>query len=48
MKDEGFIIGKNGVSRNVLAFQPAMIIPEEEIEAMLRALDQVLAGLSQT
>lgn len=48
MKDEGFIIGKNGVSRNVLAFQPAMIIPEEEIEAMLRALDQVLAGLSQS
>ncbi|MGE7824762.1 aspartate aminotransferase family protein [Paenibacillus sp. NPDC093718] len=48
MKDEGFIIGKNGVGRNVLAFQPAMIIPEEEIEAMLRALDKVLAGLSQT
>lgn len=48
MKDEGFIIGKNGVGRNVLAFQPAMIIPEEEIEAMLRALDQVLAGLSQS
>lgn len=48
MKEEGFIIGKNGVGRNVLAFQPAMIIPEEEIEAMLRALDKVLAGLSQT
>lgn len=48
MKEEGFIIGKNGVGRNVLAFQPAMMIPEEDIEAMLSALDKVLAGLSQT
>ncbi|MBU5347578.1 aspartate aminotransferase family protein [Paenibacillus lautus] len=47
MKEEGFIIGKNGVGRNVLAFQPAMMIPEEDIEAMLSALDKVLAGLSQ-
>lgn len=47
MKEEGFIIGKNGVGRNVLAFQPAMMIPEEEIGAMLSALDKVLAGLSQ-
>ncbi|MGG4344417.1 aspartate aminotransferase family protein [Paenibacillus lautus] len=48
MKEEGFIIGKNGIGRNVLAFQPAMMIPEEDIEAMLSALDKVLAGLSQT
>ncbi|MBT2765199.1 aspartate aminotransferase family protein [Paenibacillus sp. ISL-20] len=47
MKEEGFIIGKNGIGRNVLAFQPAMMIPEEDIEAMLSALDKVLAGLSQ-
>lgn len=47
MKEEGFIIGKNGVGRNVLAFQPAMVTPEEEIEAMLKALDNALAGLSQ-
>ncbi|GIO99394.1 aminotransferase [Paenibacillus lautus] len=46
MKEEGFIIGKNGIGRNVLAFQPAMMIPEEDIEAMLSALDKVLAGLS--
>ena len=38
---------QNGVGRNVLAFQPAMMIPEEDIEAMLSALDKVLAGLSQ-
>lgn len=46
MKDRGYIIGKNGVSRNVLAFQPAMITPWEEIEAMLNALDEVLGTLS--
>lgn len=46
MKDRGYIIGKNGVSRNVLAFQPAMITPWEEIEAMLNALDEVLSTLS--
>ncbi|SMG44484.1 4-aminobutyrate aminotransferase [Paenibacillus aquistagni] len=46
MKDRGYIIGKNGVSRNVLAFQPAMITPWEDIEAMLNALDEVLSTLS--
>lgn len=46
MKDRGYIIGKNGVGRNVLAFQPAMITPWEEIEAMLNALDEVLSTLS--
>ncbi|MBR2567808.1 MAG: aspartate aminotransferase family protein [Paenibacillus sp.] len=46
MKDRGYIIGKNGVGRNVLAFQPAMITPWEEIEAMLNALDEVLSMLS--
>lgn len=46
MKDRGYIIGKNGVGRNVLAFQPAMITPWEEIEAMLNALDEVLGTLS--
>ncbi len=46
MKDRGYIIGKNGVGRSVLAFQPAMITPWEEIEAMLNALDEVLSTLS--
>lgn len=46
MKDRGFIIGKNGVGRNVLAFQPAMITPWEDIEAMLKALDEVLGSLT--
>lgn len=47
MKDKGFIIGKNGVNRNVLAFQPPLVINEEDIGRMLKALDQVLAGIGR-
>lgn len=41
MKDRGFIIGKNGLERNVLAFQPPLIITEENITDMLKALKEV-------
>lgn len=43
MKDRGFIIGKNGVGRNVLAFQPPIIMPAQDVDAMLIALDEVLS-----
>ncbi|WP_036696003.1 aspartate aminotransferase family protein [Paenibacillus taiwanensis] len=46
MKDRGFIIGKNGVGRNVLAFQPPIMMPEEDVEAMLTALEAVLADVT--
>ncbi|MDR0269199.1 aspartate aminotransferase family protein [Paenibacillus sp.] len=46
MKDQGFIIGKNGINRNVLAFQPPLVINGEDIRSMLKALDQVLAEIS--
>lgn len=46
MKDRGYLIGKNGVNRNVLAFQPPLIITEADIGGMIRALDEVLAGLN--
>ena len=42
LKDRGFIVGKNGVARNVMAFQPPLIITEENINDMLDALEQVL------
>ncbi|MBN3524032.1 aminotransferase class III-fold pyridoxal phosphate-dependent enzyme [Paenibacillus apiarius] len=45
MKDRGFIIGKNGVARNVLAFQPPIVMTEEDIKSMLTELDNVLAGV---
>ncbi len=42
LKDRGFIVGKNGVGRNVMAFQPPLVITEEDIDNVLNALDQVL------
>lgn len=47
MKNRGFIVGKNGVARNVLAFQPPLVITEQNINDLLDALDLVLAELPQ-
>ena len=43
LKNRGFIIGKNGVSRNVMAFQPPLVITEQDITDVLNALDMVLS-----
>jgi 4-aminobutyrate aminotransferase len=45
MKDAGYIIGKNGMDRNVLAFQPPLTIKETDVDLMCLQLDQVLALL---
>ncbi|MNP67131.1 hypothetical protein D3C76_1629210 [compost metagenome] len=45
MKDQGFIIGKNGINRNVLAFQPPLVIQVDDIQNMLEKLDIVLEKL---
>ena len=42
LKDRGFIIGKNGVARNVMAFQPPLVITEANVNELLNALDMVL------
>lgn len=42
MKDDGFIIGKNGIARNVLAFQPPLVINENDINNMLEALESAI------
>lgn len=47
MKDRGFMIGKNGVDRNVLAFQPPLVLTEEDIHEMLAALRETLQGLQE-
>jgi len=41
MKDRGIIIGKNGTSRNVLAFQPPLVIDSCDVESVLSTLDDV-------
>lgn len=42
LKDRGFIVGKNGLGRNVLAFQPPLVVEEADIDSMLSALLEVL------
>ena len=44
LKDRGFIIGKNGVGRNVMAFQPPLVITEDNVNEILNALDLVLTS----
>ena len=42
LKDRGFIVGKNGIGRNVMAFQPPLIITEDNINDVLNAVELVL------
>jgi 4-aminobutyrate aminotransferase-like enzyme len=42
LKDKGILLGKNGTDRNVLAFQPPLVIEEEDVEVLLKELDEVL------
>ena len=44
LKNRGFIIGKNGVGRNVMAFQPPLVITEDNVNEILNALDLVLSS----
>lgn len=45
MKEKGIFIGKNGENRNVLAFQPPLIIDEENINTLITSLDEVLSSI---
>lgn len=42
MKDRGFLIGKNGLSRNVMAFQPPLVITAQDVDTLLNALEDAL------
>ena len=42
LKNRGFIVGKNGIGRNVMAFQPPLIITEDNINDVLNAVELVL------
>ncbi|MGL4335764.1 MAG: aspartate aminotransferase family protein [Turicibacter sp.] len=46
MREKGILIGKNGEYRNVLAFQPPLIITESDVKHLLVSLDEVLSDLS--
>lgn len=42
MKNKGIIIGKNGRMRNVLAFQPPLVINKDNVDEMISNLDMAL------
>lgn len=42
MKNRGFILGKSGVSRNVIVFQPPLVIEKEDINNMIAELKTVI------
>lgn len=44
LKDSGFIVGKNGLARNVLAFQPPLVITRGDIDSVLNALDDIMSA----
>lgn len=43
LKDDGIILGKNGLYRNVLAFQPPLVIEESDIDFLIERLDYALS-----
>ncbi|MGE5630759.1 MAG: aspartate aminotransferase family protein [Caulobacteraceae bacterium] len=45
MKERRFLVGKNGINRDVVAFQPPLVIAKEDIDAMVRNLQQTLDKL---
>ena len=45
LKNKGFLIGKNGPGRNVLAFQPPLVIEERDLARLLDALDDSLTKI---
>ncbi len=47
MKNRGILIGKNGRSRNVLAFQPPLVITRENVDEMIHNLDEVLGEVER-
>lgn len=46
MLERGFIIGKNGIARNVLAFQPPLVISKDDLDDLLNNLEYVLEKVS--
>jgi len=43
LKDEGILLGKNGLDRNVLAFQPPLVITENDVDLVLDKLNFALS-----
>ena len=44
MKDAGYLLGKCGPGRNVLAFLPPLVVNQDDLDRMVDDLDRVLAS----
>lgn len=42
LKNHGVLAGKTGVSRNVLTFQPPLVITRNDIDRVIEVLDKIL------
>ena len=42
LKDRGILVGKNGLARNVMAFQPPLVITAADVDHLLNQLEDVL------
>ena len=47
LKDRGILAGKTGVSRNVLTFQPPLIITRDDIDRVVETLDKILLSMEK-
>ena len=47
LKDHGILAGKTGVSRNVLTFQPPLIITHSDIDRVIGTLDGILLSMEK-
>ncbi|MCB2292250.1 aminotransferase class III-fold pyridoxal phosphate-dependent enzyme [Clostridium algoriphilum] len=47
LKDEGILVGKNGLDRNVLAFQPPLIITDNDVDLVLDKFNLALSKLNR-
>jgi 4-aminobutyrate aminotransferase len=47
LKERGIILGKNGLGRNVLAFQPPLVIDRKDIDFLTGNLEDILAEVVQ-
>jgi 4-aminobutyrate aminotransferase-like enzyme len=47
LKDQGILLGKTGLNRNVLTIMPPLIISQEQLQDLIRGLEDTLAWVQQ-
>ena len=47
LKDRGILVGKNGLVRNVMAFQPPLVITAADVDHLLNQLEDVLREIKE-